>query len=106
MTIIKNERLVKIKAIDWGFWDDSAGYRIEDGSFKPYTGWIYGQVIIETDKYISIAGEVFEDKRARKVTSIPKSVIIEIVEFKRTSVKVIKPKQTESFSDDGKWILR
>ena len=96
MTIIKEERLVKVKAIDWGFWDDPSGYRMEEDSFKPYIGWLYGQVVIETEDYISVAGEVFEDGRVRKVTSIPKSAVIEIVEFKRTSVKVMKPKTTRS----------
>jgi len=79
----KGERLVKIKAIDWGYWDDSSGYEIKEDSFEPYTGWIYGQVIIDTDNYIAIASEVFGDGRARKITSLPKTAIIEIIEFKR-----------------------
>ena len=96
MTILKEERLVKVKAIDWGFWDDPSGYRVDEDAFEPYIGWLYGQVVVETEDYISIAGEVFEDGRVRKVTSVPKSAIIEIVEFKRTSVKVMKSKTTGS----------
>ena len=94
MTIIKEERLVKVKAVDWGFWDDPSGYSVQEDSFKPYIGWLYGQVIIETEDYISIIGEAFEDGRVRKVTSIPKSAIIEIVEFTRRSVRIMKSKTT------------
>jgi len=80
--IIKEERLVKIKAVDWGYWDDTGGYEVYEGRFKPYTGWLYGQVIEETDEYIAVVQEVFGD-RVRKVTSVPKSAIREITEFRR-----------------------
>jgi len=84
MALITHERLVKIKAIDWGFWDSSDGYVLNDeDDFKPYIGWLYGQVVIETDEFISITQEIFSDKRARKITSIPKSAILEIIEFER-----------------------
>jgi hypothetical protein len=82
MIVIK-ERVVKIKAVDWGYYDDSGGYKVEEEVLKPYIGWIYGQVIIENDDYISIAAEVFEDSRVRKVSAIPKSAILEIIEFDR-----------------------
>lgn len=83
MTIIKTERLVKIKAIDWGYWDDANGYEVKEGSFKPYIGWLFGKVIEETDDYIAVAHETFEDGRVRKITSVPKSAVEEIIEFER-----------------------
>ena len=95
--IITKERLVKIKAIDWGFWDSSDGYELTEGSFKPYIGWLYGQVIIETDEYIVLAAEAFEDKRVRKVTSVPKSAVIEIIEFERKE----HPKESKSVGPEN-----
>jgi len=83
MALIKNERLVKVKAVDWGYWDDPGGYEIKEGAFKTYIGWLHGQVIEETDEYIAIGHETFEGNKVRKTTSIPKSAILEIIEFKR-----------------------
>jgi len=83
--IVTSERLVKVKAVDWGFYDDSGGYQVDEEVLRPFIGWLYGQVVIETDDFISITAEVFEDGRVRKVTSVPKSAIREIIEFSRVN---------------------
>jgi len=81
--MIKNEKLVKVKAVDWGYRDDSDGYEIKEGGFTPYIGWLHGQIVEETDDYLAIAHETFENNRVRKVTSIPKSAILERVDFEQ-----------------------
>jgi len=88
---VTEERVVKITAVDWSYTDDAEGYSLHvDDQFLPIQGDIYGKVIEESDDHIALAMEVFEGEDVRKVESIPKSAIIEIVEFER---KVRKSKK-------------
>jgi len=78
--IIEDERIVKIKATDWVIWEENID--LED-EFKPYTGWLIGQVVMETDEYITIASELSKNNKVKKAISIPKGAVIEIIEFRR-----------------------
>lgn len=71
---------MSIKAIDWCYYSDI--YYTVDNDFPLIDGEIVGMVVKETDEYIAIAHQLFEDgKKTRHVTSIPKVTIKEIIEL-------------------------
>ncbi len=71
-------RVVKITAIDWMSTDETFQY--DPGKLIPLDAEVYGQVIEETDEYITI-GQIFFFDRVRATITIPKGCIKEIVEY-------------------------
>jgi hypothetical protein len=69
--------IVSVRAVDWGIYGEQMP---ADSDFQIVTGWIHGQIIKETDEFIAIAFQVFDDGGVRHVATIPKVCILERIE--------------------------
>ena len=65
---IKRE-IVAVYASDWGMYAEQIS-RSHD--FKVIRGWVFGELVSETDAHLVIAHHSFEDGDLRHVTTIPK----------------------------------
>lgn len=71
-------KLIAVYASDWGYY----GEQVADYfPFAPVYGWVYGQLLRETEEILVIAHQVFDAGDARHVSTITKSSIIERREF-------------------------
>lgn len=69
--------IVSVRAVDWGIYGEQMP---ADHNFAIVTGWIHGQIVKETDEFVAIAFQVFDDGGVRHVATIPKVCILERVE--------------------------
>lgn len=77
-------QVVSIRAVDWGIYGEQMP---ADSDFQIVTGWIHGQIIKETDEFLAIAFQVFDDGGVRHVATIPKVCILGRIEHQPTNEK-------------------
>lgn len=69
--------IVSIYAMDWGTYYDQVS---KDIDFKLVKGWVHGQIIKETEDFLAVAQQVFDEGDVRVVVTIPKACILERID--------------------------
>ncbi len=75
-------KTTSIRAADWGIYSEQLP---ADHDFQIVTGWIHGHVVKETDEFIALAFQVFDDGGVRHVVTVPKVCILERIERDATT---------------------